>query len=66
VDIVFAGQPYVVDVNPRPTTSVVGVARVIDRSLADLVLLARFGALPDRVGYRGRCSFTKKDLGAFL
>ncbi len=66
VDIVFAGQPYIVDVNPRPTTSVVGVARVIDRSLADLVLLARFGGLPDRVGYRGRCSFTKKDLEAFL
>ncbi len=44
----------------------VGVARVIDRNLADLVLLARFGELPDHVGYRGRCSFTKKDLGAFL
>ncbi len=57
-------RPYVVDVNPRPTTSVVGVARVIDRNLADLVLLARFGELPDRVGYRGRCSFTKKDLEA--
>jgi predicted ATP-grasp superfamily ATP-dependent carboligase len=66
VDIVFADRPYIVDVNPRPTTSVVGVARVIDRSLADLVLLARFGGLPDRVGYRGRCSFTKKDLEAFL
>ena len=58
-------HPYVVDVNPRPTTSVVGVARVIDRNLADLVLLARFGELPDRVGYRGRCSFTKTDLEAF-
>jgi predicted ATP-grasp superfamily ATP-dependent carboligase len=66
VDIVYADRPYVVDVNPRPTTAIVGVARVIDRNLADLVLLARFGELPDRVGYRGRCSFTKKDLGAFL
>jgi predicted ATP-grasp superfamily ATP-dependent carboligase len=66
VDIVYADRPYIVDVNPRPTTAMVGVARVIDRNLADLVLLARFGELPDHVGYRGRCSFTKKDLGAFL
>jgi predicted ATP-grasp superfamily ATP-dependent carboligase len=66
VDVVFADRPYVVDVNPRPTTSVVGVARVLDRNLAELVLLARFGELPDRVGYRGRCSFTIKDLGVLL
>jgi predicted ATP-grasp superfamily ATP-dependent carboligase len=65
VDVVYSDRPYIVDVNPRPTTSIVGVARVIDRNLADLVLLARFGVLPDRVGYRGRCSFTKRDLGAF-
>lgn len=66
VDIVYSDRPYVVDVNPRPTTALVGVSRVIDRNLADLVLLARFGELPERVGYRGRCSFTKKDLEAFL
>jgi predicted ATP-grasp superfamily ATP-dependent carboligase len=66
VDIVYADSPYIVDVNPRPTTAVVGVARVVDRNLADLVLLARFGELPDCVGYRGRCSFTKKDLEVFL
>ena len=66
VDVVYADRPYVVDVNPRPTTSVVGVARVLDRNLAELILLARFGVLPDRVGYRGRCTFTKKDLEAFL
>jgi tyramine---L-glutamate ligase len=66
VDVVYADRPYVVDVNPRPTTSFVGVARIVDRNLAELVLLARFGELPDRVGYRGRCSFTKKDLEAFL
>jgi predicted ATP-grasp superfamily ATP-dependent carboligase len=66
VDIVYADQPCVVDVNPRPTTAMVGVARAIDRNLADLALLARFGELPDHVGYRGRCSFTKRDLGAFL
>jgi hypothetical protein len=66
VDVVFNGLPYVVDVNPRPTTSIVGVARTIDRSLADLVLLARFGGLPEGVGRTGSCSFTKKDLEAFL
>lgn len=66
IDIVYSDRPYIVDVNPRPTTSVVGIARAIDRNLADLMLLARFGTLPDRVGYRGRCSFTKKDLEAYL
>jgi predicted ATP-grasp superfamily ATP-dependent carboligase len=65
IDIVYADRPYIVDVNPRPTTAVLGVARVIDRNLADLILLARFGKLPGHIGYRGRCSFTKKDLEAY-
>jgi predicted ATP-grasp superfamily ATP-dependent carboligase len=41
-----AGRPYVVDVNPRPTTSIVGIARVLNFNVADLILRARFGTLP--------------------
>lgn len=66
VDIVFDGLPYVVDVNPRPTTSLIGVARTIDRSLADIIILARFGGLPESIGRTGSCSFTKNDLEVFL
>jgi len=41
------GTAYVVDVNPRPTTSVVGVAEVLlNYEFADLLWRARFGTLP--------------------
>jgi hypothetical protein len=40
------GTPYVVDVNPRPTTSIVGIARVLNFELADLILRAKFRTLP--------------------
>lgn len=64
VDIVLDDKPYVVDVNPRPTTSIVGVSRVIDREIADLILRARFSELPDDVQINGTYSFTKRDLEA--
>jgi hypothetical protein len=62
IDIVYGGRPYVVDVNPRPTTAVLGLAKVLDYNLADLILKARFGLLPDRVNVKGRFSFTRADL----
>lgn len=40
------GAAYVVDVNPRPTTSIVGIARVLNYAVADLLLRAKFGTLP--------------------
>ncbi|HID20243.1 MAG TPA: ATP-grasp domain-containing protein [Methanophagales archaeon] len=40
------GSAYVLDVNPRPTTSIVGIARVLNYSVADLILRAKFGTLP--------------------
>lgn len=62
VDVVYGDRPYVVDVNPRPTTAVLALDRVLDASIAGLILQARFGTLPDRVGTRGRYAFTKADL----
>ncbi len=40
------GTAYVVDVNPRPTTSIVGIAKVLNYEVADLILRAKFGTLP--------------------
>lgn len=58
IDFVFEanGRAYVVDVNPRPTTSVVGIARVLNYELADLILRAKFGTLPreEEVKIEGR------------
>ncbi|MCZ7355735.1 MAG: ATP-grasp domain-containing protein [Candidatus Methanoperedens sp.] len=62
VDIVLADRPYVVDVNPRPTTSILGIAKVLDAQIADLILRARFGELPASVKVKGSFSFKKDDL----
>ncbi|WP_174591363.1 ATP-grasp domain-containing protein [Methanocella conradii] len=63
IDIVYGDRPYVVDVNPRPTTAVIALSRVLEENIADLILKARFGTLPERVKTKGSYSFTKKDLG---
>ena len=65
VDIVLGDKPYVVDVNPRPTTSVIGIARVLDTEIADLILKSRFGELPADVRTRGSFAFKKEELPGF-
>lgn len=62
IDIVYGDRPYVVDVNPRPTTAVLGVSKVIDHNIADLILMARFGTLPQNIRVKGHYTFTKHDL----
>lgn len=62
VDMVLGDKPYVVDVNPRPTTSIIGIARVLDTEIAGLILKARFGELPEHVGLRGSFTFKKDEL----
>ncbi len=64
IDIVYGDRPYVVDVNPRPTTAVIGLVKVMEDNVADLILRARFGALPDKVNVTGHYSFTKTGLGS--
>lgn len=62
IDLVFGedGQAYVVDVNPRPTTSVVGIAKVLKYEIADLILRAKFGTLPreEEIETEGHVIFT--------
>lgn len=62
VDIVLGDKPYVVDVNPRPTTSIIGIAKVLDAEIADLILRARFGELPSHVDVKGSFTFKKEEL----
>jgi len=63
VDIVLADKPYVVDVNPRITTSIIGIARVLQNEIADLILRSRFGELPHEVKIKGCFTFKKEELG---
>ncbi len=62
VDIVLGDKPYVVDVNPRPTTSIIGIAKILDMEIADLILRARFGELPSHVDIKGSFVFKKEEL----
>lgn len=53
------GKAYVVDVNPRPTTSIVGIAEVLNYDVVDLIFRAKFGTLPsvEEVKTEGRFVF---------
>lgn len=62
MDIVYGDQPYIVDVNPRPTTAVLGLEKVLRGNIADLILQSHFGKLPESVELNGHYSFTKHDM----
>jgi len=62
VDIVLGSKPYVVDVNPRPTTSLFGISKVMKQEIGDLLLKNRLGGLPGSVEISGEYMFTKEDL----
>lgn len=61
VDIVYGKGPYVVDVNPRPTTAIYGLARTLRTEIGELLLKNISGELPDSVTTDGEFSFTKDD-----
>ena len=62
IDFVIGDRPYVVDVNPRPTTSLVGICQVMEEEIADLLLKNIDGELPETVNLTGKYSFTKEDI----
>lgn len=62
VDIVLGDKPYVVDVNPRPTTSIIGITKLLNIEIADLILRSRFGDLPKEVSLKGSFTFKKEKL----
>ena len=57
VDVVVAGKVYVVDVNPRITTSLVGIAACMEEEIADIIVAASKGGGPDHVHMTGRARF---------
>ena len=59
VDLVLADRAYVVDVNPRITTSVIGIAAVMEEEIAGILVDASQGKGPAEIHFHGRVRFTK-------
>ncbi|MDI6720433.1 MAG: ATP-grasp domain-containing protein [Methanomicrobiales archaeon] len=59
VDVVVADRVYVVDVNPRITTSIIGIAACMEEEIARILVDASHGILPAEVHCRGRVQFQK-------
>lgn len=57
VDVVVADRVYVVDVNPRITTSITGIAACMEEEIAAVLIAASKGAGPDRVILTGRVRY---------
>ena len=57
VDVVVADKVYVVDVNPRITTSLVGIAACMKEEIADLLIAASKGEAPAEVHLAGSARF---------
>jgi len=62
IDFVVGDLPRAVDVNARPTTSIIGIAKVMREELGELIVEARFGGLPERVGVHVEFVFRKEKL----
>jgi predicted ATP-grasp superfamily ATP-dependent carboligase len=62
IDFVLADLPRAVDVNARPTTSIIGITRVMGEEIGELMLQAKFGGMPERVHVEGEYTFRKEDL----
>jgi hypothetical protein len=63
IDFVLGERPWAVDVNARPTTSIIGIARVMQEEIGELILQARFGGMPGKVHVTGEYTFQKGELG---
>jgi hypothetical protein len=62
IDFVLGERPRMVDVNARPTTSIIGIARVMQEEIGELILQARFGGMPTEVHLTGEYTFRKEEL----
>ena len=58
VDVVVADKVYVVDVNPRITTSIVGIAACMQEEIAEILIAASHGNAPDTVHLSGFVRFS--------
>lgn len=62
IDFVLGEEPRAVDVNARPTSSIMGIVWVMKEEIGELILGARFGGLPKEVHVEGEYVFRKQDL----
>ncbi|ABS55438.1 protein of unknown function DUF201 [Methanoregula boonei 6A8] len=59
VDVIVGDKVYVVDVNPRITTSLVGIAACMKEEIAELLVAASQGNAPREVHLSGRVRFDR-------
>ncbi len=57
IDVIVADKVYVVDVNPRITTSLVGIAACMKEEIAQLIVQASKGTVPAAVHLTGSVRF---------
>jgi len=57
VDLVVADKPYVVDVNPRITTSLVGISAVMEEEIAQILVDVSLGKELGGIHFRGRVRY---------
>jgi tyramine---L-glutamate ligase len=57
VDVVVADKVYVVDVNPRITTSITGIAATMEEEIADILVRASKGETPRDLHFTGTVTF---------
>ncbi len=57
VDLVLGDRPYLVDVNPRVTTSLVGIAAVMQEEVADILVRASKGLKLPQIHLTGRVRY---------
>ena len=62
IDFVLGELPRAVDVNARPTTSIIGIAKVMKEEIGELILQAKFGGMPEKVHVAGEYTFRKGEL----
>jgi hypothetical protein len=59
IDVVVGDKVYVIDVNPRITTSIVGIAACMEEEIADLLVKASKGDAPMTVHLTGSVRFDR-------
>jgi tyramine---L-glutamate ligase len=59
VDVIVADNVYVLDVNPRITTSIVGIAACMEEEIAALLVSASEGTTPSAVHFHGKVRFDR-------
>ena len=62
IDFVLGEKPRAVDVNARPTSSLIGIVRVMKEEIGELILRASLGGMPKEVHVEGEFVFRKEDL----